>query len=112
NLQFKDVGGLSRAQMNIFGRITAVSGKRSGIFEDSVTTTATTEELTDARDRKSIYQKAIALTPGTYKVDIVVRDVETGNKGIVSKGFAVPKYDEKKLSTSTLVLTSKLRSTN
>jgi GWxTD domain-containing protein len=112
DLHFKDAGGLQQASMNIFGKITAVSGKRSGIFEDSVTTTATTEELTDARDRKSIYQKAIALTPGTYKVDIVVRDVETGNKGIVSKGFAVPKYDEKKLSTSTLVLTSKLRSTN
>jgi len=112
DLQFKDAGGLQQASMNIFGKITAVSGKRSGIFEDSVTTTATTDELTEARDRKSIYQKAIALAPGTYKVDVVVRDVETGNKGIVSRGFAVPRYDEKKLSTSTLVLTSKLRSTN
>ena len=112
DLQFKDSGGLQAASMNIFGRITAVSGKRSGIFEDSVTTNATTEELTQLRDKKSIYQKAIALTPGTYKVDVVVRDVNTGNKGIVNMGFVVPKYDEKKLSTSSLVLTSKLRSTN
>lgn len=111
-LQFADVGGLKQASMNIFGRITAVSGKRSGIFEDSVTSTATTEELTDARDRKSIYQKAIALTPGTYKVDVVVRDVGTGNKGIRNLGFVVPKYDEKKLSTSSLVMATKLRVTN
>lgn len=110
-LQFEESGGLKQARMNIFGRITAVSGKRSGIFEDSVTTSATTEELVELRDRKSVYQKAIALTPGTYKVDVVVRDVGTGNKGVVSQGFTVPKYDEKKLSTSTLIIASKLRTT-
>jgi hypothetical protein len=110
-LQFKDVGGLQQATMNIFGRVTAVSGKRSGIFEDSVTATATAAELSDTKDRKSIYQKAIALEPGTYRVDVVVRDVETGNKGIHNLGFVVPRYDEKKLSTSSLILASKLRST-
>ena len=111
-LSFEKVGGLETAQMNIFGRITAVSGKRSGIFEDSVTTNATAEELAQTKDRKSVYQKAIALTPGTYKVDVVVRDVGTGNKGIVNLGFTVPRYDDKKLSTSSLMLAAKLRTTN
>ena len=110
-LKFEDNGGLQTAKMNVFGRITAVSGKRSGIFEDSVTANATVSELTEMRERKSVYQKAIALTPGTYKVDVVVRDVTTGNKGIVNMGFVVPRYDDKKLSTSTMVLTSKLRIT-
>ncbi len=111
-LAFESVGGLPTAKINIFGRITAVSGKRSGIFEDSVTTSATAGELAEMRDRKSIYQKAVALTPGTYKVDVVVRDVATGNRGVVNQGFTVPRYDEKKLSTSTLILASKMRSTN
>jgi GWxTD domain-containing protein len=111
-LTFEPVGGLEQATMNILGRITAVSGKRSGIFEDSVSTNATAEELADARDRKSVYQKAIALTPGTYKVDVAVRDVKSGNKGLVNLGFVVPRYDEKKLSTSSLILTSNLRATN
>ena len=111
DLQFQPVGGLEQATMNIFGRITAVSGKRSGVFEDSVSTTATTSELAEARDRKSVYQKAIALTPGTYKVDVVVRDVGTGNKGLKNLGFVVPRYDEKKLSTSSLVLAATLRTT-
>ena len=110
-LTFSSVGGLEQAKLNIFGRITAVSGKRSGIFEDSVTTTATSVELADLRDKKSVYQKAVALTPGTYKVDVVVRDVSTGNRGLVNMGFTVPRYDEKKLSTSSMILASKLRST-
>ena len=110
-LTFDQAGGLPTAKMNIFGRITAVSGKRSGIFEDSVTTNATQAELTDAKNRKSIYQKTYALQPGTYKVDVVVRDVVSGNKGIRNIGFTVPRYEENKLNTSTLILAQKLRST-
>lgn len=110
-LVFENVGGLQTAQMNIFGRVMAVSGKRSGIFEDSVTTTATAEELAEFSERKSVYQRAIALTPGVYKVDVIARDVKSGNRGIRSLGFTVPKYDDQKLDTSTLVLASTLRGT-
>lgn len=112
DLVFESVGGLPTARMNIFGRIMAVSGKRSGIFEDSVATTSTSDELAEAREKKSVYQKAIALTPGTYKVDVVVRDVVSGNKGIRSFGFTLPKYDDKKLDTSSLIIATKLRTTN
>lgn len=110
-LSFEETGGLKQAKLNIFGRITSVAGKRSGIFEDSATTTATTEELTNLLDRRLVYQKAIAMPPGTYKVDVVVRDVKSGNKGMRNLGFVVPRYDDKKLSTSSMVLTSKLRAT-
>jgi GWxTD domain-containing protein len=108
NLVFDDVGGIQTARLNIFGRITAVNGKRSGIFEDPVTTNATPEELAEAKQRKSVYQKAIALTPGTYKVDVVVRDVSSGARGIRSIGFDVPKYVNEKLATSTLILATRL----
>jgi GWxTD domain-containing protein len=108
DLVFQDSGGLQQARINIFGRITSVAGRRSGIFEDPVITTATTEELTSAKDRKSAYQKAVALAPGTYKVDVIVRDVASGATGIRRVGFTVPKYDSQKLSTSTLVLAAKL----
>jgi hypothetical protein len=108
DLVFQDSGGLQQARINIFGRITSVAGRRAGIFEDPVITTATTEELTTAKDRKSAYQKAVPLAPGTYKVDVIVRDVASGATGIRRIGFTVPKYDSEKLSTSTLVLATKL----
>lgn len=108
DLVFQDSGGLQKATLNIFGRITALSGRRAGIFEDPVTTEATTDELTTAKNGKSAYQKAIALPPGRYKVDVIVRDVASGATGIRNLGFEVPKYDTAKLSTSTLVLASRL----
>src|SRR5205809_930165 len=108
NLVFKDSGGLQEATLNIFGKITHVSGRRAGVFEDPVTTRATPEELTEAKERKSAYQKAVALAPGTYRVDVIVRDVASGATGVRHVGFEVPKYDTSKLSTSTLVLAAKL----
>jgi GWxTD domain-containing protein len=110
DLVFQDSGGLQEARINIFGRITSVAGRRSGIFEDPVITTATSQELIEARDRKSAYQKAVALAPGTYKVDVIVRDVASGATGVRHVGFTVPRYDPQKLSTSTLILASKLES--
>src|SRR6478672_3562826 len=110
DLVFQDSGGLQQARMNIFARITSVAGRRVGIFEDPVITTATAQELSEAKDRKSAYQKAVPLPPGTYKVDVIVRDVASGATGIRHVGFTVPKYDQAKLSTSTLVLAAKLES--
>ncbi len=109
-LTFADSGGLQQARINIFAKITSVSGRRAGIFEDPVITTATVAELTDAKDRKSAYQKAVPLPPGTYRVDVIVRDVTSGATGVAHRGFTVPKYDPAKLSTSTLVLAAKLES--
>lgn len=99
------------ARLNIFGRITAVSGKRTGIFEDAVTAASTPLELAELKDRKSIYQKTMVLPSGTYKIDLAVRDIATGNQGVVRQGFTVPRYDDKNLSTSTMILASKLRPT-
>ena len=108
NLVFQDSGGLLQAQLNIFGKITHVSGRRAGIFEDPVITRATQEELSEAKDRKSAYQKAVALAPGNYKLDVIVRDVASGATGVRHINVPVPKYDPNKLGTSTLVLAAKL----
>jgi GWxTD domain-containing protein len=108
DLSFEDSGGLQRARMNIFGRIISVAGRRLGVFEDSVETTASPAELIEAKERKSAYQKAMLLSPGVYKVEVVVRDIKTGATGVRKVGFTVPKYDPKQLSTSTLVLASRL----
>ncbi len=109
DLSFADVGGIQRASMNIFGRIMSVNGRRVGVFEDVVTTDATPDELLEAKGRKSAYGKVVPLPPGTYKVDVIVRDIKSGATQIKHLGFTVPKYDQNQLSTSTLLLAAKLQ---
>ena len=109
DLQFKDIGGVQTARLNIYGRVTSVAGRRVTSFEDPVVTTATVEELTDTRERKSVYQRVVPLPPGTYKVDLVVRDINSGSQQIKPVGFTVPKYEADKLSASTMVLAVRLQ---
>jgi GWxTD domain-containing protein len=108
DLSFTNSGGLEVARLNIFGRVTSVANRPAGKFEDSVTTTATSEELTTMRSRKSVYAKGFLLEPGRYRVDVVVRDVESGAAGLRQIGFVVPDFPTDRLSTSSLILAAKL----
>ncbi|MDT5294005.1 MAG: hypothetical protein QOJ76_885 [Acidobacteriota bacterium] len=112
DLTFKDVGGVQTAMLNIYGRVTNLSGRRITSFEDPVTTTATVEELASMKDRKSAYQRVLPLSPGNYKVDLLIRDVKSGATTVKAIGFEVPKYAPDKLGTSTLVLAVKLQALN
>lgn len=107
DLVFRDVGGVQTARLNISGRITSVAEKRVGFFEDSVTTTATTTELVAAKERKSAYQKAVPLAPGRYRIDVLVRDIESGAASLRHVGFEVPKFGVN-LASSSLILASVL----
>jgi GWxTD domain-containing protein len=110
-LSFTDSGGLQTARINIFGWVTTVTNRRLGKFEESVTATATAEELSSTRMRKSAYARAFILDPGRYKVDVIVRDVQSGATGVRREGFEVPKFPEDRLSASSIVLAAKLEKT-
>ncbi|PYS72840.1 MAG: GWxTD domain-containing protein [Acidobacteria bacterium] len=108
-LSFTESGGLQVARMNIFGRVTTIAERLIGKFEDSVSTAATPEELSSAKMRKSAYAKALILQPGVYRLDVMVRDVESGATGLQHIGFHVPGFSADKLAASSIVLAAKLQ---
>lgn len=108
DLVYKEIGGLPQAAINIYAKITNVAGRRAGQFEDVVTSSYTPEALEAGMQNKSAYEKNVVLPPGNYKIDLVVRDVNSGKTGVIKQGFVVPRYEEGKLSTSTMVLASKI----
>src|SRR5262245_29415225 len=112
DLVYKEVGGLPQAAINIYAKITSVAGRRAGLFEDIVTSSFTPEALAVGQTKRSTYNKNIVLPPGNYKIDLVVRDVDSGKTGVLKQGLMVPKYEEGKLSTSTLILASKIEPLN
>ena len=107
-LQFADSGGVQTARLNIFGSVTSVANRRMGKFEDSMTTTATTEELSTTRMRKSAYARAFILNPGRYRVVVFVRDIQSGAAGMRQVGFVAPEFPADRLSASSVVLAAKL----
>ena len=109
DLSFKNVGGIYGSTVNIYARLTGLSGRRAGQFEDILQTGRYMEDqLAVGQTQRSIYEKNVVLPPGRYKIDVVARDVVSGKTGIVHHSFEVPRYQEKQLATSTLMLASSI----
>ena len=109
DLSFKNQGGIYSGQVNIYAKLTALSGRRAANFEDVVQTQRYGEEqLSAGQTQRSIYQKNIVLPPGRYKIDVVGRDTVSGKTGILHHSFEVPRYQEKQFATSTLILAASI----
>ncbi len=112
DVSYKNIGGVSQGTLNVHARITALSGRKAGLFEDIIESRCREDELSQEVKRSSVYQKNVILEPGRYKVDIVVKDVVSGHTGILHEGFEVPKYTSDKLQSSTLVVADLVESLN
>jgi GWxTD domain-containing protein len=104
DLQFQDKEGLSKAIVNIYGRITSMSRRVVNVFEDVVTVEVPSELLQEAIKGASIYQKSIPLPPGTYRLNLVVKDIVGGNMTNYEMALSVPRYDDETLGMSSLIL--------
>jgi hypothetical protein len=60
--------------------------------------------LSDYVKRKSIYNKSLPLPPGTYRLNVVAKDVVGGNLNSYEIAITVPRLDGEKLSSSNIVL--------
>lgn len=109
DLQFQSKEGVQKAVVNIFGRITTMTRRRAvSPFEDTVTVDAPTEMLQAYAARRSVYQKAVPLAPGTYRLNVVAKDVVAGNMNNYEVAIHVPRLDPDKLGQSTLILADQL----
>jgi GWxTD domain-containing protein len=103
-MTFKEKDGIQVATLDIFGRISTLGGRITHTFEDTVRQQIPNSLLQKSLDGRSIYQKAIPLRPGLYRLDLVVKDVNSGNVGAINTRLPVPRYNDTKLSSSTLIL--------
>jgi GWxTD domain-containing protein len=106
NFQAKD--GIHSATMNVFGRVSTLTGRVVQTFEDPVSKDFPDSLFQQSLKLQSIYQKAVPLRPGLYRLDIVIKDVQSGNVGVVNTRLAVPRYADEKLDASTLILADQL----
>jgi GWxTD domain-containing protein len=104
DLQFQQKDGVAKAIVNIYARITSMSRRVVNVFEDVVTVESPAELLAQAAKGASIYQKSVPLAPGTYRLNVVSKDVVGGNMNNYETALHVPRYDESKLGTSSLIL--------
>jgi hypothetical protein len=107
-LSFQEKSGVDTATVNLFARVTTLSGRIVQTFEDTVRRDVPAALLQQALVVPSIYQKAVPLSPGLYRLDIVLKDVNNGNVGVVNTRLAVPRFEDDQLSSSSLILADQI----
>jgi GWxTD domain-containing protein len=107
-LSFQAKEGIHSATLNIFGRVTSLTGRVVQTFEDSVSRDFPDSLFQQSLKLQSIYQKAVPLRPGLYRLDLVIKDVQSGNVGVVNSRLAVPRYEDDKLEASSLILADQI----
>jgi GWxTD domain-containing protein len=107
-LSFHAREGIHSATLNIFGRVSTLSGRVVQTFEDSVSRDFPDSLFQQSVKLQSIYQKAVPLRPGLYRLDLVIKDVQSGNVGVINSRLAVPRYEDEKLESSSLILADQI----
>ncbi len=108
-MSFQDKNGVQIATMHLFARITSVSGRVVNTFEDTITAETPDSLMQQYLKSNSIYQKAVPLSPGLYRLDVVLKDINSSNLGVINTRLAVPRYQDDTLGTSSLILADEIR---
>jgi len=95
--------------MDIYGQISSLTGRNVNTHEKSLVLDVPEHEFQSFLNRKAVYQYAVPLRPGRYKLSLVLKDDQNGHMGSVELGVVVPHFDDDKLSNSTLILADLLQ---
>jgi GWxTD domain-containing protein len=100
--------GIYHGGVQIFGRVITLNNHVESIFEDEVVRDFSPDGFEKAKSGSSIYQKRLILKPGIYKIDVVVKDLQSKRIGAITRRLEVPSYVEQRLQTSSILIASKI----
>ncbi len=104
DLQFQQKEGVAKAMVNMYARITSMARRVVNVWEEPVVIESPAEMLDQSAKRSSIYQHSVFLSPGVYRLNVVVKDVVGGTMNNYEMALHVPRFDEEKLASSSLIL--------
>jgi len=108
DLNYATKDKIAKANINIYGRITTLTRRSVNWFEDTVTSELPAEMLQDAMNGSQIYSKRVPLAPGTYRLNIVAKDLVGNTMNTFETALVVPSYNEDQLGASSVILADQL----
>ncbi len=109
DLNYSTKDKISKATVNLYGRITSLTRRPVNWFEDTISTGGIPAEmLQQSLSGSQVYSKTIPLAPGTYRLNIVAKDVVANTMNNFEMALNVPHYDEDQIGSSSLILADEL----
>jgi hypothetical protein len=104
DVSFVENGGFHHAELHVFAQVKGINGRIAQQFEDTVLIDIADALWEQQLDGARVHQRVLPLRPGRYKIDIVIKDLNTDNVGTVTQALTVPRFPEGQLATSTLIV--------
>jgi len=105
DLTFANEPSGSVAKLGIYGMVTSLQNRIVAEFEDEVTSRPTADSLALGLLGRSLYQKVLTLDSNLrYRLDLVVKDLQSGQIGAIRQAIIPPKFQEENLTASSLLL--------
>jgi GWxTD domain-containing protein len=108
DLNYATKDKVSKATINLYGRITSLTRKPVNWFEDTVTAQVPAEMLQQSMSGSQIYSKTVPLAPGTYRLNVVAKDTVGNTMNNFEMALNVPHYDEDQLGSSSVILADEI----
>ncbi len=109
DITFSTKDGVAKGEVNVLGRVATITDHVVQTFEQTLEIEEPSELLGKALDQASVHWWALPLMPGRYRIDIAIKDVNNPDHvGTWAEGIVVPKFDDEKLSASSLILADKM----
>lgn len=109
DLQFENKNGVMHSVIDIFMQLSTLAGRIVNTSEKSLVLDVPESEFQTWSTRRSVYQESIPLAPNLYKLSVVLKDDASGKMGSMELRVKVPKFDEEKLSSSSLILADQIQ---
>lgn len=109
NLTFEPSGDRYVARFAVYGIVTSLARRIVMEFDDDVSTSFSGESLEINLQKSSIYQKILPLDQKMrYRLDLVVKDLQSGNVGVLQTALIPPQFREESLTASSLVISDSI----
>jgi GWxTD domain-containing protein len=109
DLQFRQQDGVDRATVNLYMRVTSMARRLVTVQEDVVTVDSPPGMLQETSKRSSVYQRFFFLTPGTYRLNVVAKDLNSGCANTYEVALHVPQFEAGKLAVSSIILADSIQ---
>ncbi len=110
-LTFKSDGIFQVARLGIYGVVTSLANRIVTEFEGEVVASFRNEELAAGLKKYSIYQKIVPISRTMRcRLDLVVKDINSGNAGVVRQAITIPPLSNDSLSASSMILSDTVQS--
>lgn len=110
SLTFKKTAGMMTARAQVFGQISTLSRRVEMVFEEEIAREVAKERFSVFGRASSVFQKQLFLRPGLYKLNLVVKDGESGKLGTWEGRLDIPRRNSDQLALSSIILAQDIAS--